>query len=260
MVLNYKTTLPDTLSLENRIALVTGAGRGIGRAIALELSRRGASVVLNYHKSVEAAESLSAEIKAAGGKAAIFQADVSNFKQAQDLVKFAVDTFGDLHILVNNAGITRDTLIMMMSEEDWDAVIAANLKSTFNCSKAAVKHMLRKRYGRIINIASVAGQMGNPGQTNYSSSKAGQIGFTKSLAREIAARNITVNAIAPGFVDTEILEKMSPETLEAAIKMVPLGRKGKPEEIAFAAAFLASDQAAYITGQVLGVDGGMAMM
>ena len=252
--------MSDTSSLENRIALVTGAGRGIGRAIALELSRRGASVVLNYNKSAEAAESLSAEIQAAGGKAAIFQADVSNFKQAQDLVKFAVDTFGDLHILVNNAGITRDTLIMMMSEEDWDAVINTNLKSTFNCSKAAVKHMMRKRYGRIINIASVAGQMGNPGQTNYSSSKAGQIGFTKSLAREIAARNITVNAIAPGFIDTEILDAMSPETLEAALKMVPLGRKGKPEEVAYAAAFLASDQAAYITGQVLGVDGGMAMM
>ncbi len=252
--------MPDTLSLENRIALVTGAGRGIGRAIALELSRRGASVVLNYNKSADAAESLSAEIQAAGGKAAIFQADVSNFKQSQDLVKFAVDTFDDLHILVNNAGITRDTLIMMMSEDDWDSVIATNLKSTFNCSKAAVKHMLRKHYGRIINIASVAGQMGNPGQTNYSSSKAGQIGFTKALAREIAARNITVNAIAPGFVDTEILDAMSPETLEAMLKMVPLGRKGKPEEIAFAAAFLASDQAAYITGQVLGVDGGMAMM
>ncbi len=252
--------MPDTLSLENRIALVTGAGRGIGRAIALELSHRGASVVLNYNKSAEAAESLSAEIKAAGGKAAIFQADVSNFTQAQDLVKFAVDTFGDLHILVNNAGITRDTLIMMMSEQDWDAVINTNLKSTFNCSKAAVKHMMRKRYGRIINISSVAGQMGNPGQTNYSSSKAGQIGFTKSLAREVAARNITVNAIAPGFVDTEILDAMSPETLEAMLKMVPLGRKGKPEEIAFATAFLASDQAAYITGQVLGVDGGMAMM
>ena len=249
-----------TLSLENRIALVTGGGRGIGRAIALELSKRGAAVVVNYNKSAEAAEALSAEIKAAGGKAAVFQADVSNSAQAQNLVKFAVDTFGDLHILVNNAGITRDTLIMMMSEEDWDAVINTNLKSTFNCSKAAVKHMMRKRYGRIISIASVAGQMGNPGQTNYSSSKAGQIGFTKSLAREVASRNITVNAIAPGFVDTEILDAMSPETLEAMLKMVPLARKGKPEEVAYAAAFLASDEAAYITGQVLGVDGGMAMM
>ncbi len=252
--------MPDNLSLENKIALVTGAGRGIGRAIALEFARRGAAVVLNYNKSAEAAEALASEIKNMGGKAAVAQADVSNFTQAQNLVKFAVDTFGDLHILVNNAGITRDTLIMMMSEEDWDSVLDTNLKSTFNCSKAAVKHMLRKRQGRVINIASVAGQMGNPGQTNYSASKAGQIGFTKSLAREVAARNITVNAIAPGFVDTEILDAMSPETLEAMLKLVPLGRKGKPEEVAYAAAFLASDQAAYITGQVLGVDGGMAMM
>jgi 3-oxoacyl-[acyl-carrier protein] reductase len=175
-------------------------------------------------------------------------------------VKFAVETFGDLHILVNNAGITRDMVIMLMPEADWDAVINTNLKSTFNCSKAAVKHMMRKRYGRIINIASVAGQMGNPGQTNYSASKAGQIGFTKALAREVAARNITVNAVAPGFVETEILDTMPGGALEAALKLVPLARTAQPEEIGYAVAFLASNQAAYITGQVLGVDGGMAMM
>ncbi len=249
-----------TLSLENRVALVTGGSRGIGRAVALELAARGAAVVVNYHKSPDAAGEVVQQIQAAGGKAAAFQADVSDYKQAEALVKFAVETFGDLSILVNNAGITRDQLIMMMPEADWDAVIDTNLKSTFNCSKAAVKHMMRKRYGRIVSIASVAGQMGNPGQTNYSASKAGQIGFTKALAREVAARNVTVNAVAPGFVDTEILDAMSPETLAAALKLVPLGRKGQPEEIAHAVAFLASDQAAYITGQVLGVDGGMAMM
>lgn len=247
-------------SLENKVALVTGGSRGIGRAIALEFANRGAAVVVNYNKSPNEAEAVVNQIKEAGGKAAAFQADVSDFKQAEGLVKFAIDTFGDLSILVNNAGITRDQLIMMMPESDWDAVINTNLKSTFNCSKAAVKHMMRKRVGRIINMASVAGQMGNPGQTNYSASKGGQIAFTKALAREVATRNITVNAIAPGFVDTEILDAMTPETLEAALKLVPLGRKGKPEEIATAVAFLASDEAAYITGQVLGVDGGMAMM
>jgi len=248
------------LSLNERVAIVTGASRGIGRAVALELAVRGASVVVNYNNSPERADEVVKEIEAAGGKAAAFQADVSNFEAAQSLVKFAVETFGDLHILVNNAGITRDMVIMMMPEADWDAVINTNLKSTFNCSKAAVKHMMRKRYGRIINIASVAGQMGNPGQTNYSASKGGQIAFTKALAREIAARKITVNAIAPGFVETEIVDTMPEGTLEAGLKLVPLARIGQPEEIGYAVAFLASDQAAYITGQVLGVDGGMAMM
>jgi len=250
----------DNLSLVGRVAIVTGASRGIGRAIASLLAQRGAMVIANYNQSADAAEQLVSEINSSGGKALALQADVSDMEQAQRLVKAALDSFGGLDILVNNAGITRDMLIMMMSESDWDEVIATNLKSTFNCSKAAVRYMMRKRYGRIVNIASVSGQMGNPGQTNYSASKAGQIGFTKALAREVAGRNITVNAIAAGYIDTDIWANVPEEARQLALSLIPLGRRGLPEEIAYAVAFLVSDQAAYITGQVLGVDGGMAMM
>ena len=248
-----------TLSLEGKVAVVTGASRGIGRAIAVELAKRGAAVVVNYNHSADKAQEVVETIRNAGGKAEAFQADVSYFDQAKALIDFAVKTFGGLHILVNNAGITRDNLIMLMKEEDWDEVIRVNLKSTFNCSKAAVRHMMRKRWGRIINITSVSGQIGNAGQTNYSASKAGQIGFTKALAREVASRNITVNAIAAGYIETDIWEGVPEDAIKSLMNMIPLGRKGEPEEIAYAVAFLASDQAAYITGQVLGVDGGMAM-
>jgi 3-oxoacyl-[acyl-carrier protein] reductase len=251
---------PEGLSLTNRVALVTGGSRGIGKAIALELAKRGAAVAVNFLKSSGSADEVVEEITTNGGTAQVFQADVSDFTQAGMLIKSTIETMGGMDILINNAGITRDKLIMMMSEKDWDTVQDTNLKGTFNCSKAAVRHMMRKRYGRVINITSVAGQMGNAGQTNYSASKAGQIGFTKALAREVAARNITVNAIAAGYIETDIWAGVPKEAREFALSIIPLGRKGKPEEIAYAAAFLASEQAAYITGQVLGVDGGMAMM
>jgi len=246
--------------LNDRVAIVTGGSRGIGKAIALELANQGAAVVVNYVNNAAAADEVINNIVGAGGRAQTFQADISNFQQAHDLVKFTIDTFSRLDILVNNAGITRDTLIMMMSEQDWDDVININLKGTFNCSKAAVRHMMRKRFGRIINITSVAGQMGNPGQTNYSASKAGQIGFTKALAREVASRNITVNAIAAGYIETDIWVGVPDEAREYILSLIPLGRKGEAEEIAYAVAFLASERASYITGQIIGVDGGMAMM
>ncbi len=247
------------MGFEDKVAVVTGASRGIGKAIAEDLGSRGASVVVNYHSSAEGAEEVVAAIEKSGGQAKAFQADVSNLRQAQDLVKFAVEEFDGLHILVNNAGIIRDGFIMLMKEEDFDDVIRTNLKGTFNCSKAAVRHMMRKRYGRIISITSISGQMGNPGQTNYSASKAGQVGFTKALAREVSSRNITVNAVAAGYIDTEIWDDTPEEAKDFLLGMIPLGRSGQPEEVAKAVAFLASDDAAYITGHVLAVDGGIVM-
>jgi 3-oxoacyl-[acyl-carrier protein] reductase len=247
------------MGFDDKVAIVTGASRGIGRAIALEFGSRGARVVVNYNQNSSAADEVVRIISESGGDAFTHQADVSVFEQADGLVKAAIEKYGDLHILVNNAGITRDGLIMTMSENDWDDVIQTNLKSTFNCSKAAIRHMLRRRYGRIINIVSISGIMGNPGQTNYSASKAGQIGFTKALAREVASRTITVNAIAPGFIQTDIWSTVPEDAQKGLMDIIPLGRVGQPEEIAKAAAFLASDDAAYITGHTLIVDGGMGM-
>ncbi len=247
------------MGFDDKVAIVTGASRGIGRAIALELGGRGAKVVVNFNRNQEAADEVVQAITSAGGEAVAYQADVGDYGAAEGLIKFAVERFDGLHILVNNAGITRDGLIMTMSEGDWDDVMQTNLKSTFNCSKVAVRHMMRKRYGRIVNITSVAGQMGNAGQTNYSASKAGQIGFTKSLAREVASRNVTVNAVAAGYIETEIWSSVPESAREGMLGMIPLGRRGQPEEIAKAVAYLASDDAAYVTGHILTVDGGMAM-
>lgn len=247
------------MQLKDKVAVVTGASRGIGRAIALELAARSAKVVVNYNSSSNAAEEVVSQIKDAGGEAMAVQADVSKLDQAQALIKAATDAYGQLDVLVNNAGTTRDNLMAMMKEEDWDIVIETNLKSAFNCSKAAMRPMMRKKYGRIINITSVSGIAGNAGQTNYSASKAGLIGLTKALAREIGPRNITVNAVAPGFVETDLTRDLPAELKQAAITQTPLGRWGTCEEVAYAVAFLASDQAAYITGQILSIDGGMVM-
>jgi len=247
------------MSLAGKSAVVTGASRGIGQAIAVELGRRGAKVAVNYAKDADGANATVQKIQAASGEAKAMQADVADFKAAEGLIKAAVEAHGGLDILVNNAGTTRDMVIMLMPEADWDVVIQTNLKSAYNCSKAAVKTMMRKRYGRIINITSVSGIAGNAGQTNYSASKAGLIGLTKALAREVAARNITVNAVAPGFVPTALTNDLPAALKDASLKAIPLGRWGTAEEVAYAVAFLVSDEAAYITGQVLSVDGGMVM-
>src|SRR5215210_1324577 len=243
-----------------RVALVTGGGRGIGRAIALHLARDGVAVAVNYRGSEAAAAEVVRQIEADGGRAVALAADVAVAGEATRLVNDAVARLGRLDILVNNAGITRDNLAMRLSEEDWDAVLDTNLKGAFFCAKAALRPLLKAREaGRIVNISSVAGLVGNAGQANYAAAKAGLLGLTKSLAREVASRGITVNAVAPGFVTTEMTDALPEELREAAVKMIPLGRFGAPEDIAEAVAFLASPAARYITGQVLSVDGGMAM-
>lgn len=245
--------------LAGKIAVVTGASRGIGRAIAIRLAGEGATVVINYNGSKEKAEEVKQEIEGAGGKAAVCQCNVADFHQCQTFIQKVIDEFGRIDILVNNAGITRDGLLMKMSEEDFDQVIETNLKGAFHTIRFASRQMLRQKSGRIINLSSVVGVTGNAGQANYAASKAGVIGLTKSAARELASRGITVNAIAPGFIETDMTSVLSEKVKEGAAAGIPLGAFGKPEDVAAAVAFLASDEAGYITGQVLHVDGGMVM-
>ena len=250
--------LPENLQhLKDKVAVVTGASRGIGKAAALALASQGAKVVVNYARSSDAAEATVKEINLAGTEAIAVQADVSQSDEVDNLIKTTLDKFGRIDVLVNNAGITKDTLLLRMKPEQWQAVIDLNLTGVFFCTKAVSKTMLKQRSGRIINIASVAGQMGNPGQANYSAAKAGVIGFTKTVAKELANRGITVNAVAPGFIETDMTEDLKSDDI---IKFIPLGRYGKPEEVAGTIRFLAADPAAaYITGQVFNVDGGMVM-
>ena len=249
---------PDHLQyLKDKVAIVTGASRGIGKAAALALASQGAKIAVNYARSSDAAEATVQEITSAGIEAIAVQADVSKSEEVDNLIKTTLDKFGRVDVLVNNAGITKDTLLLRMKPEQWQAVIDLNLTGVFLCTKAVSKTMLKQRSGRIINIASVAGQMGNPGQANYSAAKAGVIGFTKTVAKELANRSITVNAVAPGFIATDMTDDLKSDKI---IEFIPLGRYGKPEEVAGTIRFLASDPAAaYITGQVFNVDGGMVM-
>lgn len=247
------------MNLEGKIALVTGASRGIGRAIATELAAKGAQVIVNYNGSEAAAAETVNAIRAAGGKAEAWQCNVADYEACGQLISGVLETHKRIDILVNNAGINRDNLLMKMTEEEFDAVIDTNLKGTFHTMRFVSRQMLKQRSGRIINLASVVGLTGNAGQTNYAASKAGVIGMTKTAARELAGRGITVNAIAPGFIETDMTDRLSDKIKEQMSAQIPLGHFGKPEQVAKAAAFLASDDAAYITGQVLNVDGGMVM-
>ena len=245
--------------LAGKVALVTGASRGIGRAIALKLAADGAKVAINFAGNVAKAEEVKAEIETLGSEAILVQGSVADFETVAEIVKKVTETFGKIDILVNNAGITRDNLLLKMSEKDFDEVIATNLKGVFNCTKAVTKLMMKQRSGRIVNMSSVVGLTGNISQANYSAAKAGIIGFTKSTAKELASRGVTVNAIAPGFIATDMTDALSDKVKEELSKNIPLGRMGEPEDIANAVEFLVSDKAAYITGQVICVDGGMAI-
>jgi len=247
------------MDFTDKVAVVTGSSRGIGRAIALRLAEGGAKIVVNCRGNESAAEEVVSQILAAGGEATAVRADVSQPDEAQALIDAAKKAFGRVDILVNNAGTTRDTLLMRMTEEDWDVVIDTNLKGSFNCIKAVSRQMMRQRYGRIVNITSVAGIAGNAGQANYASAKAGLIGLTKTVAKELGSRGITCNAIAPGLVPTDLTASLPQELVDTAIEHTPLGRVGTAEDMAAAVAFLASDQASFITGQVLAVDGGLAL-
>ena len=246
-------------TMEGKVAVVTGASRGIGKAIAVKLASKGATVVINYNGSRERAEEVKNEVESAGGKAVIIQCNVADFDACKEFIETVIKEQGRIDILVNNAGITKDGLLMKMSEEDFDAVLDTNLKGAFHTIRAALRQMIRQRSGRIINMASVVGVSGNAGQANYAASKAGVIGLTKTVAREVASRGITVNAIAPGFIETEMTDVLSEDVKENLLGSIPLKRMGQTKDIAETVAFLASDKAAYITGQTISVDGGMGM-